>query len=120
MGGYGGYGMSGYGGYGMMGGYGYPGFGYGYGGGYGYSGLGYGAIGYPVEPCQPGLRLLRRRLRLRVRRAGPLEPVLWRRPDPLGVQSAMTERYVFGRGLPAITRVSPAPATNTTTGAVRP
>jgi hypothetical protein len=78
-----GYGGIGYGGIGYGGvGYGYPGYGYGYGyPGYGYAGYGYGGYGgYPLIP--PGI----------------FNPLFGLGLSPLGVQSALTERYVLGRG----------------------
>ena len=101
-----GYGGMGYGypgmGYGGMG-YGYPGFGYGgYGyGGYGYglpvggSGYGYGypGFGYGYFPFLPGLS----------------NPLFGVGMTPLGVQSALFETNVLGRGRPANPAVTVLP-----------
>ena len=103
-----GYGMSGFGyggmGYGYggtgYGGFGYPGVGLGYGGNFGYSGFGYGVgmayggagvsvgspgpYGYWVPYGSPG--------------PGVLNPYFGVGLTPLGVNSALTERYLLGRG----------------------
>lgn len=100
--GYGGYGYGYPGfGYGYPGfGYGYPGFGYGY--GFGYPGFGYGGYGFGYGG--PGVTI-----------AGPyapygypygyggygpgaLNPLFGLGLTPLGVNSALTERYLLGRG----------------------
>jgi hypothetical protein len=97
--GYGGYGYPGYGyggyGYGGFGfGYGYPGFAYGYssaGYGIGYPGFvhGYGASGYyPYGTAFPyGFS------------ASYANPLFGLGLSPLGVQSALAERNLLGRGL---------------------
>jgi hypothetical protein len=97
--GYGGYGYGGYGGFGIgypgYGyGFGYPAYGYGYGGlGYGYGGFGYGGYGYPTIPT------------------GLFNPLFGVGLTPLAVQSAVTERYVLGRGR----LIDRTPATSSTT-----
>jgi hypothetical protein len=99
-----GYGIPGVGapyGYGVPGygyGFGYPGFGYGYpayygGFGYGAPGLGYGVAGtypgiYGYGPSGPG----------------DYNPLFGAGLTPLGVNSALTERYILGRGLATYTR----------------
>ena len=97
-----GYGGIGYPGYGF--GYGYPGFGnfgypgYGYFGGfpaYGY-GLGFGYPGYAAMPFGPF-------------GPGDSNPLFGLGLTPLGVQSALGERYLLGRGLPAAGRVTVRP-----------
>jgi hypothetical protein len=110
----GGYGYPGFGG-----GYGYPGFGGGYGSGYGY-GYGYpyygggGSFAYGV----PGISIAV---------PGPYGPSFYGSPGPgvynplfgagltpLGVNSALTERQLLGRGIGANTaagRRAPAPGT---------
>jgi hypothetical protein len=89
--GYGGYGYGygypglGYGGYG----YGYPGLGYGFGGyGFGYGGYAYGAGYGGLTPYTSGFTA-----------PGTYNPLFGLGLTPLGVQSALAERYVLGRGL---------------------
>jgi hypothetical protein len=102
---YPGYGFDyGYPGYGNFG-FGYPGFGYGYFGGfpaYGYGyGFGFDYPGYasmPFGPFGPGYS----------------NPLFGLGLTPLGVQSALGERYILGRGLPAAGQVTVRPATPST------
>jgi hypothetical protein len=93
-----GYGYPGYG-YGFMG-FGYPGYGYGFFGGfpaYGFdAGFGYPSYAYvPYGPFGPG----------------STNPLFGLGLTPLGVQSALGERYLLGRGLSVTGRVTVRPTT---------
>ncbi len=95
------YGGFGYGGYGYMP-YGYGSYGYPYGGfGYPYGGFTYPAFGYGY--LSPGIYSPYGAMVYPNINTNPLYGVGL---TPLGVQSALIERYVLGRGLPGSGRVS--------------
>ena len=75
-------------------GYGYPGMGYG-GYGYGYPGLGFGYGGFAYGAGYGGLTPYTSGFTA----PGTYNPLFGLGLTPLGVQSAMAERYVLGRGL---------------------
>ena len=108
--GYGGFGYGypgmGYGGYG----YGYPGLNYNFGYGYGYPGLGFGYGGYSLSV--PGFGFWGNSPYNTLGFAGVYpNPLFGLGLTPLGVNSALGERYLLGRG---------APTANVITGTVRP
>jgi hypothetical protein len=127
LGGYGlgGYGLGGYGGFGYPAvgfanyGFGYPGFGYGYPGfgfGYGYPGFGFGGFSYGYGSAYSGLTPYS----LYLDTPGSYNPLFGLGMTPLGVQSAIAERYVLGRGLTGpggnVRVVNPVPGAGTYTG----
>ncbi|MDR3637050.1 MAG: hypothetical protein P4L84_24820 [Isosphaeraceae bacterium] len=86
----------GYGGYG----YSYPGYGYSYGyPGMGYSGMGYGYGNFPYVPT------------LTTSGAPYVNPLFGVGLSPLGVNSALSERYMLGRGSTSYYVRSYAPGT---------